>query len=69
MTKGFYSNSYTGLWIYEVIGREWDEMRAWAEGMKGKEILNLAAKASAITVSTAGAAISIPYRGQVDDFD
>ena len=44
-------------------------LTAWAEGMKGKEILNLAAKASAITVSTAGATISIPYRGQVDDFD
>mgnify|MGYP001028916541 FL=1 len=44
-------------------------LTAWAEGMKGKEILNLAAKASAITVATAGAAISIPYRGQVDDFD
>ena len=23
-----------GLWLYEVIGREWDEMRAWAEGLK-----------------------------------
>lgn len=34
VTKGFYSNSFMGLWIYEVIGREWDEMRAWAEGMK-----------------------------------
>ena len=44
-------------------------LTAWAEGMKGKEILNLAAKASAITVSTAGAAISIAYRGHVDDLD
>lgn len=44
-------------------------LTAWAEGMKGKEILNLAAKASAITVSTAGAAVSIPYRSQIDDFD
>lgn len=34
VTKGFYDNSYIGLWMYEVIGREWDEMRAWAEGMK-----------------------------------
>ena len=34
VTKGFYSNSYTGLWIYEVIGREWDEMREWAEGLQ-----------------------------------
>lgn len=36
VTKGFYSQSYAGLWIYEVIGREWDEMRAWAEGMKNE---------------------------------
>lgn len=34
VTKGFYNQSFTGLWIYEVIGREWDEMRAWAEGLK-----------------------------------
>ena len=34
VTKGFYSQSYTGLWIYEVIGREWDELRAWAEGLR-----------------------------------
>ena len=34
VTKGFYDNSYIGLWMYEVIGREWDEMRAWAEGLK-----------------------------------
>lgn len=34
VTKGFYNQSYTGLWIYEVIGREWDELRAWADGMK-----------------------------------
>ena len=37
VTKGFYDNSYIGLWIHEVIGREWDEMREWAEGLK-KEI-------------------------------
>ena len=37
VTKGFYDNSYIGLWIYEVIGREWDEMHEWAEGLK-KEI-------------------------------
>lgn len=36
VTKGFYSNSYTGLWIYEVIGREWDEMREWAEGLQNE---------------------------------
>lgn len=34
VTKGFYDNSYIGLWMYEVIGREWDEMRKWAEGLK-----------------------------------
>lgn len=34
VTKGFYDNSYIGLWMYEVIGREWDEMREWAEGLK-----------------------------------
>lgn len=34
VTKGFYSDSYIGLWIFEVIGREWDEMREWAEGLK-----------------------------------
>lgn len=34
VTKGFYDRSYSGLWLYEVIGREWDEMAAWAEGMK-----------------------------------
>ena len=36
VTKGFYSNSYTGLWIYEVIGREWDEMRGWAEELQNE---------------------------------
>ena len=33
VTKDFYNDSYIGLWIFEVIGREWDEMRAWAEGL------------------------------------
>lgn len=36
VTKGFYNQSFTGLWIYEVIGREWDEMRAWAEGLQNE---------------------------------
>jgi len=36
VTKGFYDNSYTGLWLYEVIGREWDEMLEWAEGLKNE---------------------------------
>ena len=34
VTKGFYDRSYMGLWIYEVIGREWDELRQWSEGMR-----------------------------------
>ena len=34
VTEGFYNRSYTGLWIFEVIGREWDELRAWSEGMR-----------------------------------
>lgn len=34
VTKGFYDRSYIGLWIYEVIGREWDELRRWSEGMR-----------------------------------
>lgn len=34
VTKGFYNQSFIGLWIYEVIGREWDELREWSEGMR-----------------------------------
>lgn len=33
VTKDFYADSYTGLWIYEVIGREWDDIRGWTEGL------------------------------------
>jgi len=33
VTKGFYNHSYIGLWLYEAIGREWDEMAFWAEEM------------------------------------
>lgn len=36
VTKDFYNNSYLGLWMYEVIGREWDEMREWAEELKAE---------------------------------
>lgn len=36
VTKGFYDSSYMGLWMYEVIGREWDEMRKWAEGLRNE---------------------------------
>lgn len=34
VTNDFYGNSYIGLWIYEVIGQEWDELREWSEGMR-----------------------------------
>lgn len=36
VTKGFYDNSYSGLWMFEAIGREWDEMRGWAEGLRNE---------------------------------
>ena len=29
VTDGFYNRSYLALWLYEVIGREWDEMAGW----------------------------------------
>lgn len=34
VTKGFYDRSHIALWLYEVIGREWDELREWSEGMR-----------------------------------
>lgn len=34
VTQGFYNQSYIGLWMYEVMGREWDELREWSEGMR-----------------------------------
>lgn len=34
VTEGFYNNSYTALWMFEVMGREWDEMKTWAEGLR-----------------------------------
>ena len=37
VTEGFYDRSYLALWLFEVMGREWDEMRAWSEELK-KEI-------------------------------
>lgn len=36
VTEGFYDQSFTGLWMFEVVGREWDEMREWAEGLKSE---------------------------------
>lgn len=34
VTQGFYDRSYIGLWLFEVIGREWDEMRSWSDELK-----------------------------------
>ncbi len=34
VTEGFYNRSYLGLWMYEVIGREWDEMAQWSADLK-----------------------------------
>lgn len=34
VTKGFYNQSFIGLWMFEVMGREWDELREWSEGMR-----------------------------------
>ena len=36
VTKGFYDRSYIGLWLFEVMGREWDEMRSWSENLKSE---------------------------------
>jgi hypothetical protein len=29
VTAGFYDRSRLGLWLYEVIGREYDDMERW----------------------------------------
>jgi hypothetical protein len=34
VTKDFYDRSRLGLWLYEAIGREWDEMGGWAKELK-----------------------------------
>jgi len=36
VTQGFYDQSYIGLWLFEVMGREWDEMRAWSDELKSE---------------------------------
>lgn len=36
VTQGFYNRSAMALWIYEVIGREWDELRVIVEGMQAE---------------------------------
>lgn len=34
VSQGFYDRSYIALWIFEVIGREYDDMSAWAQELK-----------------------------------
>lgn len=34
VTEGFYNRSCLALWMFEVIGREWDEMAAWSNDLK-----------------------------------
>lgn len=36
VTEGFYNRSYLGLWIFEVIGREWDEMALWSRDIRNE---------------------------------
>lgn len=34
VTQGFYDRSYIGLWLFEVIGREYDGMAEWARTLR-----------------------------------
>ena len=34
VTSGFYDRSYIGLWLFEVIGREYDDMAMWAREVR-----------------------------------
>lgn len=34
VSQDFYNRSYLALWLFEVIGREWDETRKWTEDLK-----------------------------------
>lgn len=34
VTQGFYDKSYIALWIFEVIGREYDDMAEWSQEIK-----------------------------------
>ncbi len=36
VTRGFYDRSYIALWIFEVIGREYDDMSKWAQEIKNE---------------------------------
>ena len=35
-TEGFYDRSRVALWMFEVIGREWDEMGDWAWDLRNE---------------------------------
>lgn len=34
VSQGFYDKSYIALWLFEVIGREYDDMSAWSQELK-----------------------------------
>ncbi len=34
VTRGFYDRSRIGLWLFEVIGREYDEMSDWSRNLR-----------------------------------
>ena len=34
VTKGFYDRSRIGLWLFEVIGREYDDIAQWAQELR-----------------------------------
>jgi len=34
VTKDFYGKAYIGQWLFEVIGREYDEVVDWVEGLR-----------------------------------
>jgi len=36
VTKGFYDRAYIAQWMFEVIGREYDEMAEWARGLRAE---------------------------------
>jgi hypothetical protein len=36
VTEGFYDRSRLALWLFEAIGREWDDMAAWARTLRNE---------------------------------
>lgn len=36
VTKGFYDRSYVGLWIYEILGQEMDDVVNWTEDLQAQ---------------------------------